>query len=210
MNTEPPWLRWARDLQALAQSGLAFSPNVFDRERFEAVRMIAAAMMAAGSGAPQTMIEDLFAGQTGYATPKIDVRGAAFDDRGRILMVRETLDHGRWTLPGGWADVNLTPAENAAKEMVEESGFTVAVTKLAAVWDRSAQGHPGGPFSCAKFFFLCDITGGEATTSIETSEIGFFAEHDLPEDVSLGRVLPAQLRRMFAHHKNRALPTDFE
>jgi len=208
--TEPDWLRWSRELQALAQSGLAFSPNAFDRERFEAVRAIAAAMMAAQSDTPVERIEALFAGQTGYATPKIDVRGAAFDAEGRILMVRETLDHGRWTLPGGWADVNLTAAQNAAKEVVEESGFVVQVTKLAAVWDRSAQGHPGGPFSCAKFFFLCDITGGEATTSIETSEVRFFAEDDLPEDLSLGRVLPRQLHRMFAHRRDAGLPTDFE
>jgi len=154
-------------------------------------------------------IETLFAGETGYATPKIDVRGAAFDAQGRILMVREVADAGRWTLPGGWADVNLSPAENVIKEMREESGFTVRVDKLAAVSDRTKQGQ-AGLFSCAKFFFVCSIVGGAAETSLETSEIGFFAEDFLPADLSLGRVLPHQLHRMFAHAREPGLATEFE
>src|SRR5271157_4876065 len=151
-NDEPDWLAWARELQAIAQTGLAFSRDPYDRERYEALRTLAAKMFAARTDAPVDRIAQLFAGETGYATPKIDVRAAVFDARERLLLVRETSDGGRWTLPGGWADVNLTAAENAAKEAVEESGFRVEPRKLAAVWDRTRQGHPSSVFSSYKVF----------------------------------------------------------
>ena len=208
--TEPEWLTWTRELQAIAQCGLAFTKDPYDRERYELLRALAARMMAGQTGSSAAVIEALFAGETGYATPKIDVRGAAFDEQGRILMVREVADGGRWTLPGGWADVNLTPAENVVKEMREESGLDVRVRKLAAVWDRARQGHSPGVFACAKLFFICDIVGGSAATSLETSEVGWFAEEEVPEDLSLGRVLPAQVSRMFAHSREPGLPTDYE
>jgi ADP-ribose pyrophosphatase YjhB (NUDIX family) len=207
---EPDWLTWTRSLQAIAQTGLAFTNDPYDRERYDALRALASDIMASFTTTPAYRIDALFAQETGYATPKIDVRGAVFDAQGRILMVREVLDDGRWTLPGGWADINLTPAENVAKEVQEESGFTVRVRKLAAVWDRTRQGHPPSPFSAAKFFFICDVIGGEAATSLETSAVDWFAEDSLPSDISLGRVLPAQIQRMFAHARDPDLPTDFE
>ena len=207
---DPDWLIWTRELQAIAQTGLAFVRDPYDRERYEALRALAARIMAAHTGEAPARIEALFTGESGYATPKVDVRGAVFDDRQRLLMVREIADEGRWTLPGGWADVNLTAAENVIKEVREESGYDVRATKLAAVWDRTRQGHPSGVFSCCKFFFICEVTGGAAATGPETSEIGWFAENRLPADLSLGRVLPAQLARMFVHARDRALPTDFE
>lgn len=162
------------------------------------------------TGEPVERTTDLFAGQTGYATPKIDLRMAVFDEAKRMLMVREAADEGRWALPGGWADVNLTPAENAAKEVREESGYEVEVTKLAAVWDRTRQAHPFGVFSCAKMFFIGRLIGCEAATSLETLEVAWFGESKLPADLSLDRVLPAQLDRMFAHFRQPSLPTDFE
>ena len=208
--SEPDWLVWAREIQAIAQSGLTFTRDPYDRERYAQLRALSARMMAAHCATPAARIEALFAEQQGYATPKIDVRAAAFQGD-RILMVREVADGHRWTLPGGWADVNLTPAENVVKEVFEESGFTAVATRLAAVWDRSRQGNqPPTPFSITRMFFLCELTGGEAATSLETSEIGFFAEHEIPEDLSLGRILPRQLARMFAHHREPGLPTEFE
>jgi ADP-ribose pyrophosphatase YjhB (NUDIX family) len=207
---DPDWLVWARALQAIAQNGLTFNDNAYDRERYEAVRSLSAGMFAAASDASVERIVGLFAGETGYATPKTDVRAAVFDDEGRVLMVRETADGGRWTLPGGWADVNLSAADNAAKEVLEESGFRVAARKLAAVWDRTRQAHPVGVFSCYKMFFVCDLVGGGAATSHETSEVAWFAETEIPDDLSLARVLPDQIRRMFAHRRDPALPTDFD
>lgn len=210
MTTEPDWLTWTRELQAIAQTGLAFVRDPYDRDRYEMLRALASRIMAAHTGVPAERIENLFKGETGYATPKIDVRGAVFDCRDRLLMVREVADGGRWTLPGGWADVNLTAAENVVKEVREESGLEVRVRKLAAVWDRTRQGHSPSVFSCCKLFYVCEIVGGTAATGLETSEIGWFAEGELPDDLSLGRVLPHQLHRMFAHAHNAALPTDFD
>ena len=212
MPGDPKWLIWTRELQAIAQSGLAYTPTAYDRERFERLRELASEMMAAGSDEPAKKIERLFAGEHGYATPKVDVRGAVFDRQQRLLMVRETADGGRWTLPGGWGDVNQTPAESVVKEIAEESGYAARVTKLAAVWDRSRQGHTNGVFSCWKFFFVCAVTGGEAQTSTETSEVRWFGEDKLPGDgeLSTSRVLERQLRRMFVHLREPGLPTEFD
>ncbi len=210
MSGEPEWLGWVRDIQAIAQTGLTFTRDPYDRERYEALRLLAARMAAARTGADSADLLGLFAGETGYATPKVDVRGACFDAEGRLLMVREVLDAGRWTLPGGWGDVNLTPAENVAKEVLEESGFVVRVAKLAAVWDRTRQGHGAVPFSCYKLFFVCEIVGGAAATSLETSEVAFFAEDELPDDLSTERVHRRQVHRMFVHARDKALATEFD
>lgn len=207
--TDPDWLVWAREVQAIAQTGLAFNPSGYDHERYVALQELAARIMAVRGGAGVAEVVSLFAAQSGYATPKSDVRGAVFRDN-RILLVREAADAGRWTLPGGWADVGLTPAENVVKEVREESGFDVQVRKLAAVWDRSRQGHTPQPFHAYKLFFLCDIIGGAAAVSAETTEVDFFAEDALPEDISVDRVLPRQIARMFAHHRDPGLPTEFE
>jgi ADP-ribose pyrophosphatase YjhB (NUDIX family) len=210
MTNEPNWLTWTRELQAIAQTGLAFARDPFDRERYEMLRSLASRIMAAYTAAPVERIEALFEKETGYATPKVDVRGAVFDERDRLLLVRELADGGRWTLPGGWADVNLTAAENVAKEVREESGFDVRARKLAAVWDRTRQGHASGVLSCYKLFYVCEILGGAAATGPETSEVGWFTAGELPGDLSLSRVLPHQLRRMFAHAHDLLLPTEFD
>jgi ADP-ribose pyrophosphatase YjhB (NUDIX family) len=144
------------------------------------------------------------------ATLKIGVRGAVFDEAGRILMVRERVDAGRWTLPGGWAEVNQTPAQSVAREVFEESGYVVRATKLASVWDRGRQNHPAGSFSVVRLFFLCALQGGEARTSLETSEVGWFGEHEIPADLSVARIFPRQIGRMFEHRRNPGLATDFE
>jgi ADP-ribose pyrophosphatase YjhB (NUDIX family) len=166
--------------------------------------------MAQHTGLEVRGIEAMFTQQTGYATPKVDVRGAVFRD-GRILLVRETADGDRWTLPGGWADVNESPAEAVVKEVREEAGLEVRAFKLGAVLDRSRHAHkPIYPFHIWKLFFLCEITGGEIRTGPETSEVAFFAEADLPADLSTSRVLPPQLKRMFKHMRQPDLPTDFD
>ena len=206
---DPQWLLWARELQAMAQTGLAFEPNHWDRARYQRLRTLAAEIMAVHTGTATAILDQAFAAEWGYPTPKLDVRGAVFRNN-QLLLVREIADAHRWTLPGGWADVNLTPAENVIKEVREETGFDIRPTKLAAALDRTRQGHTPQPFSAAKLFFLCDITGGTATPSAETSEIAFFAEADLPEDLSIDRTTHAQLRRMFAHHHDRLLPTEFD
>jgi ADP-ribose pyrophosphatase YjhB (NUDIX family) len=208
---EPKWLVWARELQAIAQTGLAYTKDVYDAERYQAIRALASRIMAEHSDADPRAIEALFATQTGYATPKVDVRGAVFRDDGRILMVREKIDAGRWTLPGGWADVNQPPSECVAREVKEESGVEVAVRKLAAVFDRSRQGHtPVYPFTVYKMFFLCEIVGGRPQPGSETTEVAFFADGEIPQDLSPGRINRQQIARMFEHARSPERPADFD
>lgn len=208
MDDEPVWLTIARELQAIAQTGLSFSTGQFDLQRYGRVRELAAAIIARGAGADAVTILELFSRETGYATPKVDVRGAAFMD-GRVLLVREISDGG-WTLPGGWADVNQSAAECVVREIAEESGFEARALKLAAVRDYQKSGHPPRPlFSCYKMFFVCEITGGTARPSDETSEVGFFPRHHLPP-LSLQRITAAQIDRMFDHVEQPNLPTEFD
>ncbi len=205
---EPKWLRWARALQAIAQNGLTYTSNGFDTERYEAVRAIAAEMMASGSELESEAVLELFALEVGHATPKVDVRGGVFKDD-KILMVREIAD-GRWTLPGGWADANETPSEAAVREVFEESGYKTKAVKLAAVFDRSKHAHtPPFPYHVYKLFFLCELLGGEPAVSIETDGADFFPQGQLPE-LSISRVTGAQIARLFAHHRQPELPTDFD
>ena len=208
---EPVWLVWARELQAVAQTGLTFATNGYDRERYTAIRSLAAQIMATQSDADFGRVEALFAEQAGYATPKVDVRGAIFDENSRILLVREIADAGRWTMPGGWADVNQSPAESIIREVREEAGLEVRVRKLAAVYDRARHPHqPPHPFHVFKLFFICEVIGGTPEPGTETSEVAFFAENEIPGDLSLGRVVPHQIGRMFEHARHRDLPTDFD
>jgi ADP-ribose pyrophosphatase YjhB (NUDIX family) len=207
---EPYWLLWAREIQALAQTGLAFTRDQYDRERYQRLRALAAEIMTEHAGANMPDIEILFTQQSGYATPKLGVRGAVFRDA-RILLVRETADQHRWTLPGGWADVNESPAEAVAREVREEAGIEVRPYKLAAVWDRAR--HPHGvvePFHVWRLFFLCEYIGGDLQTGPETSEVALFAEHELPTELSTRRVLLPQLQRMFEHMRRPELPTEFD
>ena len=208
MPQEPQWLRIAREMRAMAQTGLAFSADGFDHQRYERLRDLAALLLAQGSATEHESILELLRQEKGYATPKVDVRGAAFVEN-RILMVREISD-GRWTLPGGWADVNQTPSECVVREIAEESGFVAKAVKLAAVYDYQRSNHPQRHMdSIYKLFFICEITGGEARASDETSEVAFFARSDLPP-LSSGRATAAQIDRMFHHREHMALAADFD
>jgi ADP-ribose pyrophosphatase YjhB (NUDIX family) len=208
MATEPRLWALARKLQATAQTGLEFNTNEYDRERYELISQIAAELMAAHCDTPIETFQQMFAQQSGYATPKVDVRAAVFRD-GKILLVREAAD-GLWTMPGGWSDVNDSPREAVEREVIEESGFRVRAKKLAAVYDRAKHPHePPLPFHVYKMFFVCEIVGGEAKTSRETLEVGFFAPDALPP-LSVSRNLAFQIHRLFEHANNPALATDFD
>ena len=205
---DPQWLAIARELRAIAQTGLAFTADRFDRQRYDRVRELAASMLAQRSGADYGAILGVLLEDRGYATPKVDVRGAAFVE-GRVLLVREISD-GKWTLPGGWADVNQSAAECVVREIAEESGFEAKARKLAAVRDYQKSGHPPRNLDCIyKMFFICDITGGSARASDETSEAAFFPRDALPP-LSLGRTTAAQIDRMFHHAEHPDTPTDFD
>lgn len=205
---EPRWLGWARELQAMAQAGLTFARDPYDLERYRRLRTLSLQIMAEGAGTALERLEALFAQDLGYPTPKVDVRGAVIQG-GQILLVREASD-GRWTLPGGWADVNQSARECVEREIREESGYQARAIKLAAVWDSQRQGYAyPHPYTIYKMFFVCELVGGSAQTSLETSAVAFFPASDLPE-LSLGRVNAAQIARMFAHHREPGLPADFD
>lgn len=203
----PPWLTWARRIQAIAQNGLTFAQDPFDQERYEALRQLAAEMLAAGSTLPFDQAIELFSKEEGYATPQVDERGVVFCD-GKLLLMKEKSD-GLWSLPGGWADVGGSPAENVTREIREETGFQTRAVKMLAVYDREKHPHqPAFVQHVYKLFVLCEITGGEPALSIETEAVGFFGEHEIPE-LSLTRVTPGQVARCFEHHRQPDLPTDF-
>jgi ADP-ribose pyrophosphatase YjhB (NUDIX family) len=206
-SDEPSWLAIGRELRAIAQIGLTFCRDPFDRQRFERIQELAAALTAEGFGVSRKGVLEFFRGHAGYATPKVDVRAAAFAE-GRVLLVRE-ISNGLWALPGGWADVNQSPAECAVRELKEESGFEGRAVKLAAVYDYRKRNRINHPDSIYKLFFICELTGGSAQTSIETSEASFFARDALPP-LSIGRTTAAQVERMFQHAENPELPTDFD
>lgn len=204
----PNWLRWAQRLQAIAQNGLTYAKDPFDVERFNQVRQVAAEILASASESAnaESLVEE-FQRNFGYATPKVDVRAAVFHND-RVLLVKERSDNG-WTLPGGWADIGDSPSAAALREIREESGYEATVKKLAAVYDRELHDHPPYPFHAYKLFFVCELAGGAARPSIETTAVDFFAEKDIPS-LSLPRVTPVQIQHMFDHYRHPEWPTSFD
>src|SRR5258708_10416617 len=197
---EPQWIAWARQMQALAQSGLAFSPNVYDRDRYRQLQRLAADVRASSTNVTAEFVNELFDQQAGYATPKVDVRGVVFKGDA-MLLVRETMDEGRWTLPGGWADINDTPSKAVEREIHEETGYRARATKVLAVYDRSKQGHPAYPFHVYKLFFMCELLSERpetAETDYETAGPTFFFGPYIPQASSMGRVTPWLIARFFA------------
>ena len=172
-----PWLDWAVELQALAQAGLHYGKDPFDIERFQRIRDIAAEMLARGTDLPLETVTDLFCCETGYQTPKLDTRAAVFQN-GRILLVRE--NDGRWSLPGGWVDVNVSVGENAVKEVREEAGLEVIPRRVIAVQDREKHNRPVYAWKICKIFVLCALAGGEFRPNSETTASGYFSLEDLP------------------------------
>ena len=207
-NCDPLWLQWARKLQALAQNGLTYTENGYDLDRYRQIRLIALEMMAKGSGSSLTRIEEIFEGEVGYQTPKVDTRGVVFRED-RLLLVREKIN-GLWTLTGGWVDPNETPREAVEREVMEESGHEVRAEKMLALFDRSRQGyHPPHPYRVFKLFIRCRLIGGNAKDSLETEEASFLGEDEIPE-LSLARVTGPQITRMFEHLRHPEWPTDLD
>lgn len=204
------WLVWVQKIQAIAQNGLTYRNHPFDVERYEQLQRLAAEIMASYTRLEMDPILDLFQREKWHATPKLDVRGVVFQ-AGKILLVQENLDGGRWTLPGGWVDVGESPSQAVIREIYEESGYETKAVKLLAVYDRNhpRHGHPPQPHHSYKLFFRCEVVGGAPRESYETSGAQFFGEHEIPE-LSLYRVVPSQIASFFEHLRNPDWPTDFD
>jgi len=201
-------LEWARSLQAIAQSGLAWEPSQYDGERYEQVRRIAAEMLADRGQLSADGVEGLFASQYGHATPKVDVRGAVF--RGdAILLVEEASDLG-WSLPGGWADVGESPREAVEREVLEESGYGVRAVRLIGLYERDRRATRPHVWHIWKVAFLCELERGEQLPlGAETTDARFFARDELPP-LRYSRASEWQIERCFAHHDDPTLPTEFD
>ena len=196
-----------RLLQSMAQTGLEYARDPYDRDRYRKILTVASEMAADSMAGTPGEIEMIYSREKGYATPKVDVRAVVFRE-GKVLLVREKSD-GCWTLPGGWADVGDSPAESVTREVLEESGFVTRAVKVLAVLDRNKHGHTENLFHIYKIYLLCEITGGSARPSDETSEVGFFGEEELPE-LSRQRITRGQLAIMFEHYRDPGRPADFD
>ncbi|WP_196000796.1 NUDIX hydrolase [Clostridium sp. 1001271B_151109_B4] len=172
-----PWLKWAIEIQSIAQCGLTYTKDMYDKERYENLRNIAAEMLSYKTDIPTDKIKNLFCNEEGYQTPKLDTRAAIFKDE-KILLVHEL--NGKWSLPGGWVDVLESIESNTIKEVKEESGLDVVADKVIAIQDRNKHNTPLYPYGICKVFVQCDVVGGEFIENIETSEIGYFSLDNLP------------------------------
>ena len=169
-------VEWANELQSLAQAGLFYGHDIYDKERYQRIREISAEMMLTRADIPTEKIKGLFCNDEGYQTPKVDTRAAIFSD-GKILLVCE---NGKWSMPGGWCEFNLSPADNIIKETKEEAGLDVYVKMVVAVQDRDKHNFPPYAYGVVKIFYLCEVIGGEFTENIETSESRYFSKEELP------------------------------
>ena len=177
-NNNERWLEWAVELQSIAQAGLFYTKDCFDEERFMRIREIAAEIVSYQGDLPLPKVQNLFCNEIGYQTPKIDTRAAIFQDN-KILLVQEK--DGRWSLPGGWVDVDLSIKENTVKEVKEEAGIEVIPKSIIAIQDRDKHNSPIYAYKVCKIFVLCDILGGEFKSNIETIQSDFFTSEELPK-----------------------------
>lgn len=199
---------WARKIQSIAQIGLEYATDPYDRQRYCELRALSAEMMAEMSEVPTFQWLELFQNEIGYATPKVDVRGAVF--QGSEILLCKELSDGKWSLPGGWADVNDPPSVAVIRELREETGFEVRCSKLAAVLDRELHyNEDQRPYHSYKLMFLCESTGRAGELDHDIAEARFFPVDALPE-FSEARTLPMHIDLMMRHRKNPELPTEFD
>ena len=188
------WLKWAIEIQSLAQNGLEYTTNMYDRERYERLREISAEIIAEKSNLNLDKVKDLFCNEKGYETPKIDTRAAIFKD-GKILLVHENND--TWSLPGGWCDVLETIKTNTEKEVFEEAGLVVTAKNIIAIQDRNKHNYPVYAYGVLKVFVLCDIVSGSFTENIETTESKYFSLEEIPENLAKEKVTIDQIKICF-------------
>lgn len=193
MDQNETWLQWAVELQALAQAGLFYGKDIYDRERYQRIREISAEMIACKTGLSLQTVSDLFCSESGYQTPKLDTRAAIFQEE-KILLVHEK--DGTWSLPGGWCDVNISAAQNVVKEVKEEAGLDVTADLVIAVQDREKHNRPVYANKICKIFFLCHVHGGAFVPNSETTESGYFGLEELPE-LATAKVTKEQIKMCF-------------
>ena len=201
------WLKWAIEIQSLAQAGLAYTNNVYDIERYERLREISAEIISEKSDTSLEKTKDLFCNETGYQTPKIDTRAAIFKDD-KILLVHE--NNGTWSLPGGWCDVLESVKSNTVKEVREETGLDAVAKRIIAVQDRNKHNKPIYAYGVCKIFVLCDVISGKFEENIETTEIKYFSLEDLPDNLAEEKANKEQIEMCFKAFKDENWQVQFD
>ncbi len=201
------WLKWAIEIQALAQNGLTYTKDVYDKERFERLREISAEMLAEKTDIPVDKVKDLFCNEKGYQTPKLDTRAAIFKD-GKILLVHE--NNGTWALPGGWVDVLESVGSNTIKEVKEETGLDVRNQKIIAIQDRNQHNTPSYAYGICKVFVLCELLGGEFKENTETTEIKYFSLDEIPQNLANEKTSMEQIEMCFGALNDSNWQTKFD
>ena len=201
------WLKWAIEIQSLAQAGLEYTKNVYDIERYERLREISAEMIAGKTNLNLDKVKNLFCNETGYQTPKVDTRAAVFKDN-KILLVHE--NNGTWSLPGGWCDVLESIKSNTEKEVKEETGLNVKAKKVISIQDRNKHNKPIYAYGVCKVFVLCDIIDGEFIENIETTEIKYFSLDDLPNNLAEEKTNKEQIVMCFKAYEDKDWQTQFD
>ena len=200
-------LEWAMKIQGIAQSGLAYCKNEYDIEHYLQLRDIAAEMLAERTDIPMTKIKDVFCGETGYQTPKLDTRAAIFSEN-KILLVREK--SGMWALPGGWCDVDMSVGENTVKEVREEAGLCVTAERIIAVQDWRKRNACNYIFGIIKIFVLCKSRGGEFIPNTETTESAYFGRDEIPEELATNKTTKEQILMCFEANENDSVKVIFD
>ena len=206
MNKNEKWLEWAVELQSLAQAGLTYGKDVYDRERYERIRDISAEILSYKTDISVEKVKNLFCNEIGYQTPKLDTRAAVFEHE-KILLVKE--NNGKWSLPGGWVDVNLSVKENTVKEVKEESGLDVTADRIIAIQDRDRHNLPAYAYGVCKIFVLCSVLGGEFEKNIETTEFRYFNKAELPE-LATEKNTKEQIEMCFNAYYNKNWIVEFD
>lgn len=201
------WLKWAIEIQSLAQAGLEYTNNVYDIERYERLREISTEMIAEKTDLSKDKVKNLFCNETGYQTPKLDTRAAIFKDN-KILLVHEK--NGTWSLPGGWCDVLESVGSNTIKEVKEETGLDVETIKIISVQDRNKHNKPIYAYGVCKIFLLCNIIGGEFIENIETTEIKYFPLNEIPNNLAEEKTNREQIEMCFEAYKDKNWKTQFD
>jgi ADP-ribose pyrophosphatase YjhB (NUDIX family) len=201
------WLEWASTLQSIAQAGLTFSTNQYDLDRYEQIRTLAVEIMQEYTGISTEKIRDLFAGETGYQTPKVDIRAVVFKEN-KILLIKEKID-GKWAMPGGWADVNSSVSESAIRECIEEAGAEVIPKRIIAIHMANKHNKYESPYTIYKIFIECHLTDISFRENTETFEACFFKQDDLPP-LSESRTTSDQIKMCFNSKKHKVFETIFD
>ncbi|WP_136466588.1 NUDIX hydrolase [Flagellimonas onchidii] len=201
-------LNLIKRIKAISETGLVYSKDGYDRERYEELQQISLELMSSIGNTPLGELQDFFVPQQDYPTPKVDVRAFVLNEKEEVLMAKESID-GKWTIPGGWADIGSTPSEIAVKEVAEETGLKVKVVKLLAIYDKQVHPHPPEPYYIYKLMFLCRIVGGELKAGFDMLDVGFFTLNNLPE-LSEERILESQLNHLYRLTKSSASDVYFD